>query len=449
MDSCIEEYNNAEILIILCAAGAEITTATLRAASELGHIDAVKYAIEEQVDLDESDDANTAIVLAAHKGHTEIVDLLIKAGVDVNPRQYRVSALYVSATLKHYDITRLLLKADAETNHDFEQLILDNHADAVKIFIEEDKSIVNRMFLDKYEKEYYSPLMIAALKGFAAIAKILIEADADMCVTTSRRETALMMAVQNNHTSIVKLILESATQECIDMRDDCEHSALNHAVSNFNSDIVQLLLNSCANLDGALETAIQYKRYNFAVMIVDEELNRNGETSLELNSPEAVHVLDNALDMSYDDVVNLFEGVEMRNLFFQHCINGELSYVNTLLELGADVNTKDNNGHTPLIMVITNNHTDVAELLIRKGANINAQNNIGQTALMIAVINNHLESVKLLLAASADVNLMTATRNTALIYATYAHREHLIQILLEAGADPNHTNNFGVKALPR
>ena len=56
-----------------------------------------------------------------------------------------------------------------------------------------------------------------------------------------------------------------------------------------------------------------------------------------------------------------------------------------LINLGADVNAKDNFGRTPLMEVADNGYFDVVKLLILNGADIQAVDESGNTALVYAV----------------------------------------------------------------
>ena len=122
--------------------------------------------------------------------------------------------------------------------------------------------------------------------------------------------------------------------------------------------------------------------------------------------------------------------------------------VKRLLEAGADVNAKDNDGQTALMLASTNNRRDlrVASELLKAGADVNAKGNDGQTALMLASWVGK-EVVSELLKAGADVNAKDNDSWTALMLASRAGRTEVVDMLLKAGADMNAKDTHGQTAL--
>ncbi|CAL7933032.1 unnamed protein product [Xylocopa violacea] len=87
------------------------------------------------------------------------------------------------------------------------------------------------------------------------------------------------------------------------------------------------------------------------------------------------------------------------------CLKNEKNYVKTLLAAGADPNTKDHTGWTPLQEVVSFGFTDICQLLLDCGASPNIPGEKNRTALHDAVINNRLLETEMLLKYGAKKNV--------------------------------------------
>ncbi len=96
---------------------------------------------------------------------------------------------------------------------------------------------------------------------------------------------------------------------------------------------------------------------------------------------------------------------------------GDLAKVNRLIEGGADVNVRAENGATPLHFAADRGHKDVVELLISKGANVNAETKTGDTPLHWAAMGDHKDVAELLISKGANVNAESKTGWTPLSVA--------------------------------
>ena len=85
-------------------------------------------------------------------------------------------------------------------------------------------------------------------------------------------------------------------------------------------------------------------------------------------------------------------------------VNGREEIVELLTSKGADVNAKDDNQSTPLLLATSQGDMEVARLLILKGADVNAKDIWGHTSLHNAAMRDHKELAELLIAKGADVN---------------------------------------------
>ncbi len=156
---------------------------------------------------------------------------------------------------------------------------------------------------------------------------------------------------------------------------------------------------------------------------------------------------------------------ELRARWEQAAYYGLTAEVPILLDAGVDVNLKDKDGVTALMIAGMRANTETVQALLDAGADVNAKANNGATALMMAGTpagsprllgwrserfqsgKDNTETVQTLLDGGADVNAKDQDGVAPLmIYGARANRGN-VQALLDAGADVNAKDNNGMSAL--
>ena len=118
----------------------------------------------------------------------------------------------------------------------------------------------------------------------------------------------------------------------------------------------------------------------------------------------------------------------------QAVVNGDVDQVKLLISKGADVNSRNRMGWSPLHTAIQRRRQAIVELLTTKGADVNAKDNRGQTPLHVAVNLGQKEVVELLIAKGADVNVMGSRGDNALSLAQKRQNTEIVDLLLKHGA---------------
>jgi ankyrin repeat protein len=207
-----------------------------------------------------------------------------------------------------------------------------------------------------------------------AMARLLLDAGADVNAEDSRGTTVLEVAVRrvDGATALVKEFLARGAE----VRDIQGEVALAAAAYNDKNDIVRLLLEHGANANG------------FA------------------KQTHHMTILMRAAQYGYIEVVK------------------------SLLAFGANINAADDNGETALIWTAgTANKAKMISFLLSNGALVNKQTDFGATALISAAANGYLENVQALLDGGADVRLTTKAGDTALSLATRNKRTAVVALL--------------------
>jgi len=132
-------------------------------------------------------------------------------------------------------------------------------------------------------------------------------------------------------------------------------------------------------------------------------------------------------------------GKYARTLLFSVATWGRVVATRFLIQKGADVNTSDINGNTPLIAVLGGglNIDAIAKILIESGADVNAHTKDGYTPLHFACMDRHYRVVCALLEHGANPNAVNKHRATPLWFACCHGLTLTVSTLLQFNADRN------------
>ena len=156
---------------------------------------------------------------------------------------------------------------------------------------------------------------------------------------------------------------------------------------------------------------------------------------------------------------------------------GDAVAVQVAFRNGEDVNSRDRNGNTPLMVAASMGRLSIAQQLVDQGADVNASNKAGNTPLMAAAYMGQAELADYLLAHGATLDAHNKEGDTALLLCRtagwfvggfYPHdilggtgeeksespqqivlkgRNQIAKQLITAGADVNARGNGGKTAL--
>lgn len=133
--------------------------------------------------------------------------------------------------------------------------------------------------------------------------------------------------------------------------------------------------------------------------------------------------------------------IDNGTLLHQAIAKKNLEYVDLLITLGANFNTQNKSGWTPLYAATFYNHAEIADILIAAGADLNISDHVGETALHCATLDDSQDVALKLITAGANLNCQDKYGCTPLHRAAKNKKIEIVQMLITAGASINIKSN--------
>ncbi len=131
-------------------------------------------------------------------------------------------------------------------------------------------------------------------------------------------------------------------------------------------------------------------------------------------------VIDESEDIKRQVVQDGEEIARKDRLLIEAVNKGDPHKVSKLLSQGANAQTQDEKGLTPLIISARNGQSEIVEVLLSKGADINFVTSGGDSALVAASTSGRSELVRLLLEKGANPDAKGPSHQNALTLAVWS-----------------------------
>ena len=357
----------------------ERTKSLLMATCQIGSISCAKVLIDNNADINDRVDENTALKCACLSGNVQMLQFVIEHGFVIND----------CVLTKLFEIESILVNTDIAT-----ELILH----VVDVNYQGPRGT--------YEEG--SLLLYACRYGNITIVRMLLERGADRSLISSVYGSSLEVAARHGHTDIVELLLDWDAADSRPIPRDSLNTALREAAIHGNVSTARRLIAAGVDpsaLDLAMYEANKYDRPELGQLLLDSGLDVN------------------AMDSSGGYAL------------LHACSHHSTGMVQLLLARGADPNAVDERGDTSLRAAEL--YPDILLLLLEHGADPNLVFYDGLTVLfdIIGRHNSSIESLSLLLQHGADPNQADASGETPLYVGAVARRVDYVRVLLEHGAD--------------
>ena len=127
----------------------------------------------------------------------------------------------------------------------------------------------------------------------------------------------------------------------------------------------------------------------------------------------------------------------------------EILIVKALQELivwGADVGAVNKRGYTPFLYAVENGNCAIVKFFLSMNVNVDQRNENKQTALILAAKQKYPEIIDLLIQHGCDSNVKDRSGKTALYYAVHSQCSRTMQTLIRGGVSPLGVENYFLKS---
>lgn len=225
-------------------------------------------------------------------------------------------------------------------------------------------------------------------------------------------QTPLIVALQGEKTEIAEYLIAGGAD--VNARDQAHAAPLSYAITGGLNNIAKMLIDRNADIDTPamwdlrpLALALEFGAMDIANMLLDK-----GAILPVEPGPESYRIFFSACstgfarlaDKMFEKGFAIGENQYTRGLPHLAAAGGSAAIVEKLIQLGFDMNGKNELGWTPLHAVAEKGHGQVMDILLARGTDINARTLSGKSAYNIAVALGHAEAADVLKKKGADLS---------------------------------------------
>jgi len=264
--------------------------------------------------------------------------------------------------------------------------------------------------LDKILENGETLMTTAVKKDLYQFAELLFENNASLFRTNSLKETPLMVAAKLGYEHLVRLLVSLGSRP--DAKDINGNTALHLAILNNHEEIALYLINSRANIDitnnndqTAFKLAESYKLNKVVDLLrsltqssVGLPIKIDVRNLISLGHVESL----NQLFTKYPAVAHEYKDLNFYVLTMRsHPHDKALSMTHLLMAYGVDLDGPTGADVTPLIEAVKQNYDDFVALMLKENVNPNTLDDKGNSALIWSIKGNNSSIVRRLVNKNA------------------------------------------------
>lgn len=394
-------------------------------------IDLIKIFLENKDKFVGGNYKNCIFWKIVKSGNLKLVKLILEYCVDVNIRYVgnntilHLLSLKTDGSKKILDIVELLVNRGVSTDVQnffgktpLHYAISSRKKEFVKIFLNETKQI------NLQDKDGNTPLLLALdAKSYDIFTLVLCQ----MLQRCTQKNEVLSSFIINSEYDILELVTQLKCNNFLESLDDFRTQL---DIQNLNGDTALHFSTSMEN-----EMAVIWL-LNYGAKI--DVKNVFGNTPLHLASKQCL----NSAVRGVLPRLSAFNDFDSSMDMQISCTSVE-QIIEVLLNHGADCNSLNELGNTPLHYAAYEESLELVTILKNHGAKFSIQNNQGNTALHIATNKGSIRLVENFPILPTDCNIRNCHGRTPLHLAATKNYLDLAMILLKRGADCNVQNKWG------
>ena len=299
----------------------------------------------------------------------------------------------------------------------------------------------------------------AAWADDVAAARRLVRKGADVNAVDDTVQSAYLIATSEGHLDLLRLTLRHGAR--VDAKDSWNGTGLIRAAERGHALVVGELLRAGIARDHV--NRIGYQAIHEAVWLGEDtaayattvRVLAAGGVRLDLRSPTAgLTPLEMARSRGFRHLERILTTVTTARTpadpdaaLLEAAAAGDPDGVAVALRAGADIETRDARGRTPLLLASTHDRVAVAQVLVAMGADPDALDDRHDTPWLVTGVTGSVEMLEALLPAGPDLTIRNRFGGLSPIPASERGHVDYVRRVAQTDVDLDHVNDLGWTAL--